>query len=487
MSERRCRTCECLLSRYNTGAVDLCGPCAREHPPAAAEAPSVPAHVWSDSGIQEALNALDFGRLSQLVRRRSGLRQDDLARITGLSQGYLSQLESGTRRLTHLDKSQAFLEALNVPTALRPIAAPETVNGAHRATETTSHQRTAPDPAPDLNALAADAAATSGAFADLIAPTNIDANALEELSFTLARIATDYVHAPLFPLFTELISVRDQLFSKLQGRQRPQQSRELFMLAGTTCLLLAHASQNLGDQASAMTQIRTARTCAEQADHTGLLAWTLGTAALITEWSPQGRMSLRLAEQAATLAPPGESRIRIAAIEARTAARIGDHERARTALDRMRRAMDEPPRDDDLVQYGGLLTFPRAKQDYYLGGTYTLLGEHQQAQQHAATAIEAYRTGPHEERSYGDEALAQLDLITIGIHQGDLDEALAGLHHILNLPPEMRIRQLGNAMDRLGTLVRRPELKRSRAAGELADLIRGYQVIDGGTALPSGR
>ncbi|MFE0131715.1 hypothetical protein ACFWY6_09070 [Streptomyces sp. NPDC059037] len=95
--------------------------------------------------------------------------------------------------------------------------------------------------------------------------------------------------------------------------------------------------------------------------------------------------------------------------------------------------------------------------------------------------------GPQEERSYGDEALAQLDLFTIGIHQGDLDEAVAALDHVLNLPPEMRIRQLGNGMERLGALVRRPELKHSRAAGELADLIRGYQVIDGETALPSGR
>ncbi|MEU4998728.1 hypothetical protein [Streptomyces sp. NPDC021622] len=55
--------------------------------------------------------------------------------------------------------------------------------------------------------------------------------------------------------------------------------------------------------------------------------------------------------------------------------------------------MDEPPLDDDLGQFGGFLTFPRAKQDYYLGGTYTLLGQHQQARHHAATAIEAYRMG----------------------------------------------------------------------------------------------
>lgn len=52
----------------------------------------------------------------------------------------------------------------------------------------------------------------------------------------------------------------------------------MFFLAGTCCLLLAHASQNLGDSASAMAQIRAALTCAEEADHHGLRAWTHGSA-----------------------------------------------------------------------------------------------------------------------------------------------------------------------------------------------------------------
>lgn len=51
----------------------------------------------------------------------------------------------------------------------------------------------------------------------------------------------------------------------------------------------------------------------------------------------------------------------------------------------------------------------------------------------------------------------------------------------------MRIRQLGSAMDRLGSLMRRTDLKGNRTIGQLADLIHGYQVIDGTTALRSER
>ncbi|MFE7300616.1 helix-turn-helix domain-containing protein [Streptomyces sp. NPDC057579] len=472
--ERRCLKCGCRLSRYNPDERKLCGVCARSTPiPTAQPAPpTVPPHIWTDPGVQKALRELDFGQVSRLLRQHARLRQDDLARLTGLSQGYLSQLESGARRLTHIDKTQAFLDALDVPAELRPLG----TGG------TPEPNREEADP---LRSLATGAAQSSSAFAEFISSSNVSTDELEQFGFTLARIATDYVHAPLLPLFTELVALRDELFDRLQGRQRPQQSRELFMLAGTACLLLAHASQNLGEQASAMAQIRTARLCAEQADHTGLRSWTAGTAALIAEWSPQNRMALKLTEHAARLAPAGEARVRIAAIEARTAARIGDRELSLAAIDRMRQAKEETPAHDEVEQFGGLLTFPPAKQDYYLGSTYTLLGKYEEAHRHATAAIAAYRCGPTEERSYGDEALAHIDLITAGILQGDPDGATTALQHVLDLPPQMRIRQLGSAMDRLGSLMRRTGLKGNRSIGQLTDLIHDYQVIDSTAALRS--
>lgn len=80
--------------------------------------PSVPPHVWLDADIQQALVDRDFGTLCQLVRRLSGLRQEDLSELTGLSQAFLSMLESGTRRLTNIDKIIILLEGLAVPPEL---------------------------------------------------------------------------------------------------------------------------------------------------------------------------------------------------------------------------------------------------------------------------------------------------------------------------------------------------------------------------------
>ncbi|WP_229882058.1 helix-turn-helix domain-containing protein [Streptomyces alanosinicus] len=74
--------------------------------------------VWSSTDVQEALFARDFGRLCQLVRVAGQLRQSDMAELTGLSQAFLSMLESGARRLTNIDKIIELLAGLDTPAAL---------------------------------------------------------------------------------------------------------------------------------------------------------------------------------------------------------------------------------------------------------------------------------------------------------------------------------------------------------------------------------
>ncbi|MEU6175573.1 helix-turn-helix transcriptional regulator [Streptantibioticus parmotrematis] len=113
---RRCARCGCVLSAYNTD--ETCGACTRAALPPADETPRVPARVWSDPEIREALAAWNFGQVSRLVRQRGSIRQEDVAQLTGLSQGFLSMLESGARRLTSIDRIVDFLDGLAVPADL---------------------------------------------------------------------------------------------------------------------------------------------------------------------------------------------------------------------------------------------------------------------------------------------------------------------------------------------------------------------------------
>lgn len=404
-----------------------------------------------------------------------------MADLTGLSQGFLSMLESGARRLTSIGKITRFLEGVSAPVSLFPEAFRETAASMVPARPQTGAPGLVrvPERGTSLHDLAAQAAAESLRFAELVTPSNLVDGDAEDLTGELARIATDYVHAPLLPLFHDLLTARDRVFELLRGRQNPRQTRELFMLAGTSCLLLAHASQNLGDERSAMAQISTAWTCAEKADHRGLQAWTKGTAALIAEWSPYGKTALRYTQQAKNYAPAGESRVRIAAIEARAAARIGDRKSALGALDALRRAREEKAAaSGGIGQFGGLLTFPEAKQEYYMGGTYALLGEHAKAEEHAAAAIALYESGAKEDRSYGDEALARLDITSARLAAGEVEGAGEQLQHILRLPPTLRIRQIVSAVRRVGEALQQPRFTGNRDARELAEAASGFHEIE---------
>lgn len=329
----------------------------------------------------------------------------------------------------------------------------------------------------DLAALTAAAARDSLEFASWAESSNVSASALNHLSYELCRIAINYVHAPLLPLFRDLVALRKHAFELLRnGRQHPTQARQLFFLAGTSCLLLAHASQNLGDSASAMAQVRAALTCAEQADHNGLQAWTHGTAALIAEWTHQHRKAVVFAQRGQRFAPTADSRVRLAALEARAAARAGDRCLALDALNRAAGARDVAAQHDELAEFGGLLTFPVAKQHYYAGSTYVLLGDAESAQEYALLAIGMYQTGPVEQRSYGDEALARVDVTTARLALDDLDGAREALKPVLDLPPERRIEQLTAGIGRVRAALALPRYARAQIAREIAQEVEQYQA-----------
>lgn len=115
-AKRRCRACQCQLSLYNTD--ELCWACSRRQRNLPDDLLRVPVHVWTDPDLQEALADFDFGRVSRLLRKQWSIRQQDLAVVTGLSQSFLSMLESGERRLTNIDRIVDFVDGLGIPTEL---------------------------------------------------------------------------------------------------------------------------------------------------------------------------------------------------------------------------------------------------------------------------------------------------------------------------------------------------------------------------------
>ncbi|GAT67008.1 transcriptional regulator [Planomonospora sphaerica] len=100
--------------------------------------------------------------------------------------------------------------------------------------------------------------ATARESADFIGraeQTNVGPHTLEQLRDDITRIVTTYPNRPVAPTFTEVLHLRNRAFELLEGRQYPGQTRELHLIVGVLCGILANASFDLGDLAAAQIEV----------------------------------------------------------------------------------------------------------------------------------------------------------------------------------------------------------------------------------------
>jgi hypothetical protein len=107
---------------------------------------------------------------------------------------------------------------------------------------------------------------------------------LEQLHTDASRLAVAYLTSPPANVFLEARSLRDHAFGLIRDHRRPTESRDLHLIAGQPCGILAYASLDLGCADEAMTQARAAWFCADAAGHYGLKAWVRGTQSLIARF-----------------------------------------------------------------------------------------------------------------------------------------------------------------------------------------------------------
>jgi len=334
--------------------------------------------------------------------------------------------------------------------------------------------------------VAAHKSARFGQWADSLAIGDL---ALATLWLRLGQLAIDYVYAPMVPVFRELEGLCDEVFELLASPD-PTQARDLYLLAGTTCGLLAHASGNLGHLGAAHVQACTALVCARKADHPTLAAWVLGVRALQSEWSGNPIAALKFVAEAEAQVvreqEPSTVAAWLAAIEARAHARMGvNRAAALAALGRAARHRDRiveatgGPNEFDRI--GGILTFTQAKQLYYAGTTYRRIGNYPSAASNAQAAIAAYEAGPIDQRSYGDESIAWLDLAIARAKgkEADLEGAAEALRTIEEQPRERQLPTLVGPLNDLRTALLKTEVRDARRAiamrGSISEIIASCQ------------
>lgn len=285
---------------------------------------------------------------------------------------------------------------------------------------------------------------------------------IEQFEADLTWLAERYPNRPVAPSFAEAVELRDRAFALLEGRPHPGEARDLYLIAGTLCGMLANASFDLGYMDAAMTQARTAFLCGELAGHNGLRCWVRGMQSLIAYWRGRTSEAAILARTGWEFVPErGTARVRAAALEARAMGRLGDVDGMQDALRRAEEARAQITRSD---QPGGMLAFPEAKLMFYTASAYlgparTLPDEEwaTRAERAADTAIGLYAGAPAGEQRLGELSLARLDLAAARLERSEVEGAGEPVRSVLVTTTQRptdsvlrRLRQLATMTERAG-------------------------------------
>ncbi|NYI05551.1 XRE family transcriptional regulator [Allostreptomyces psammosilenae] len=371
-------------------------------------------------------------------------------------------------------KAGKVLEAMFPPWTVQELLARPDSSSAEPVPQASDSRRTDPEGAPSApESLLATDARQSARFALAMAATNVSDVALEQLDADVDRLARTYVSQPVTTLFEEIRSLRADVFRLLEGRQRPGQTSHLFLAAARLCGLSAHVCLDLGDYSSATTQARTARQCAELAGSKELVGWIRSVESLIAYWDGRPTEAVSLARAGRANAGSPSATTRLASLEARACARVGDAEGALAALRVSQEARHLLGGGEQ--SGGGVFEFPEAKQWAYAGTTLlTIGGAHLGAAIDASTrAVELYRTAPDADRSSGDLLAAHVDLAGAHLAVGDLDATRVMAEVVLGAPVERRTASILRRMHGLAESLSPP----ARSGSPVARTVRS-EILD---------
>lgn len=341
-------------------------------------------------------------------------------------------------------------------------------------------------PGQDLKGQLEMAARRAQRFGEFAEASGVGSNTIENIQFELQRLATDYTQKPLALILNDLIDVQNETFHHLENRQRPEQARELYLLAAIGTGMLAKASHDLGDPRSAMTHARTAVICAENAAHDGMQGWIRGLQSFVAYWAGQHQTAMKYARAGQPYASrtAGTARIWLSSLEARAAAALGDVEGTQAAILKAEAAWDHTL-PDDLDQYGGILTFTRPRQLYYAADALVWLpNDAVDSESAAGIALSAYEDAPSAIRSFSDEAGTRTDLALGRLAAGELEGAVEALGPVFDLPSERRINGIRTSMMHVHETLRGTAFRQAPGAADVREQIEDFCQTPAVAALP---
>jgi hypothetical protein len=304
----------------------------------------------------------------------------------------------------------------------------------------------------------------------------------------LAALVAQFEHTPPRQMLGRALVVRNRALDLLDEKQaNAAQFRDLNVVAGTACALLAWMSGDLAQHPAALTQAASAWVFADRADQPLLRAFVRTVQAKSAYWANRVAESADHARDGLThVAADNTSTVGVllASMLARAEARIGHPDAARKALNR---ADAERDRVGDPAEAGGLFACSVVGQACFAAGAQITLGDAQAALTAADLAEDAYTRAVAASGAppYRSVTMARINALTARLQLGELDGARATFDGIAELPAERRIQTFVQRLNRAITALDSDRYRNDPTAQALHNDIDDFRRANAARMLPT--
>ncbi|WP_206505967.1 hypothetical protein [Streptomyces chrestomyceticus] len=324
----------------------------------------------------------------------------------------------------------------------------------------------------ELAMTARDAAAHAEDAASLTVP-DITLDRLRDSILDIVRTYTSTSPPEVYHKAKDLLLDTQE---KLDRTQVPRQREDLYLTAGQAAAVLSSVCFDLGALQPAVQHSRTAILYGQVIEHGPLQAYAHGALAFLAYWSSRPAAALNLVHTAQSFGGLGATAYsRLAAIEARTHAHLGDHEQAVRAI---RESLNTPhsDRDDLHDDIGGEFGFSPERLAMSNATTYLLIGDAAGAEEAATHALHLLDQRDAGTRPLLISSQAAIDLARALLLRQELDGACEALEPVFGVPRDWRGAGVLERLAAARSQLTRPAFRNAAKAVELGERIEEFSA-----------
>jgi tetratricopeptide (TPR) repeat protein len=285
---------------------------------------------------------------------------------------------------------------------------------------------------------------------DALAPS---AATIQYLDQAIEHIARIYLTAPPAELTDEIRLYVAWVRRLLNNSRAPAQHHRLYVQLGYLTGILAQLSLARGDHHATKGHCAAAIRAADEVGDGQLRAWILSIQAMLAAYTDQHQevLDLTTAGLEAAGQAAGATAVKLASLQARAHANLGNRAAAEAAMALAQQMMEQVPPEQ---QERGLFAFPEEKLASHEGQVWLQLGAPERAQKPLRRALHLLDSAVGARRSPVDQAMVRLHLARSHAELGQFDEARQRAEEALALHRQRPVDHTRRRADELATLLK---------------------------------